>query len=157
MKRPLVLAILMVAQAGCGSGFLPEPDVTEPPLDTPVPPPPPSETPVNPPPTATGFPCDVHAVLQANCASCHAGRLYGGPNFDSRDDLFIEARDLIQVQTHPIEPGTFGALIAVALRDGTMPPYGAPVRPSMAERELVIGWVDAGMPAGDCGALIASP
>ena len=109
------------------------------------------------PSTPTGFPCDVHAVLQASCASCHAGRLYYGPNFDSRDDLFVEARDLFLVQTKPVEPGTFGEHMATALRNQAMPPYGAVAQPSAAERELVIGWIESGMPAGDCGALRATP
>ena len=57
----------------------------------------------------------------------------------------------------PVAPGTFGEHIAVALRDGTMPPYGAAPRPSAAERELVIGWIVAGMPDGDCGVLFSAP
>ena len=155
MKSVLVLAMLAMVQAGCGSELAREPegtDPTAPPIETPTPPPVDGV-----PPTPNGFPCDVHAVLQASCASCHAGRLYYGPNFDSRDDLFVEARDLFLVQSKPVEPGTFGAHMAAALRSRTMPPYGAVVQPSAAERELVIAWIEAGMPAGDCGALIASP
>lgn len=151
MKRALILAIAALAQVDCGSELAPEAEVTDPTA-------PPTETPATPPTeTAAGFPCDVHAVLQASCASCHAGRLYYGPNFDSRDDLFVEARDLFLVQTKPVEPGTFGAHMAVALRNQAMPPYGAMAQPSAAERELVVGWLESGMPAGDCGALIASP
>jgi uncharacterized membrane protein len=151
MKHVLALAIAAVAQVGCGSELAPEAEATDPTA-------PPTETPTPPPTeTAAGFPCDVHAVLQASCASCHAGRLYYGPNFDSRDDLFVEARDLFLVQSKPVEPGTFGAHMAVALRSRAMPPYGAVVQPSAAERELVIGWLESGMPAGDCGALSASP
>jgi hypothetical protein len=150
MKSVLVLVILVIAQVGCGADL--ESEMTDPTA-------PPTEMPATPPvnPTPNGFPCDVHAVLQASCASCHAGRLYYGPNFDSRDDLFVEARDLFLVQSKPVEPGTFGAHMAVALRSGAMPPYGAMVQPSVADRDLVIGWIDAGMPAGDCGALSASP
>ena len=148
MKSVLVLVVL--AMAGCGSELAPEPGMTDPTDDPPVSTPPPTET-------AAGFPCDVHAVLQASCASCHAGRLYYGPNFDSRDDLFVEAGDLFLVQSKPVEPGTFGEHLAAALRSRTMPPYGAVVQPSAAERELVIGWIAAGMLAGDCGALTASP
>ena len=150
MKRVLVLVVLAIAQ-GCDSGVTPEPGVTDPMDDTP------DDNPDDTPVVQAGFPCDVHAVLQASCASCHAGRLYYGPNFDSRDDLFVEARDLFLVQSKPVEPGTFGAHMAAALRSQTMPPYGALVQPSAAERELVIGWIEAGMPAGDCGGLIASP
>jgi len=155
MKSVLVLVILAMAPVGCGSELPPEPGETDPTAQ-------PTETPATPPvdgvpPTLNGFPCDVHAVLQASCARCHAGRLYYGPNFDSRDDLFVEARDLFLVQSKPVEPGTFGEHMAVALRNRTMPPYGAEVLPSAAERELVIGWIESGMPAGDCGALSATP
>ena len=155
MKSVSVLLVLAMAQVGCGSELAPEPgeaDPTAAPTETPAPPPVDGV-----PPTPNGFPCDVHAVLQASCASCHAGRLYYGPNFDSRDDLFVEARDLFLVQSKPVEPGTFGAHMAVALRSGAMPPYGAVAQPSAAERELVIGWIESGMPAGDCGALTATP
>jgi cytochrome c5 len=155
MKRLLVLVVLAMAQAGCGSELAPEPGVTDPTAS-------PTEMPTTPPvdgvpPTTNGFPCDVHAVLQASCASCHAGRLYYGPNFDSRDDLFVEARSLFLVESKPVEPGTFGEHMAAALRSGAMPPYGAAAQPTAADRTLVIGWIESGMPPGDCGALIASP
>ena len=149
MKRLLLLMVLVNAQVSCGAELTPETGATGPtdPTD------PTDDTPV----IQAGFPCDVHAVLQASCANCHAGRLYYGPNFDSRDDLFVEARDLFLVQSKPVAPGTFGAHMAEALRSGTMPPYGAEVQPSAADRELVIAWIGAGMPAGACGALTATP
>jgi hypothetical protein len=161
-----ILVAVVVLPLGCGSEPDPGPDVavsaTGSPTTTTALPgtsPPSASSPDGLPPTAlpptpTGFPCDVHAVLQNSCANCHAGHLYYGPNFDSRDDLFIAARDLFLVPPAAgVQPGTFGEHMATALRDGTMPPYGATVLPSAADRNLVIGWVAAGMPAGDCGML----
>src|SRR5262245_810796 len=165
-----LLAVVAIAAAGsaCDSHPLPEPDGTESPTSTPSAMPP-TETPVAPtpttdppppvvePPPATGFPCDVHAVLQAHCAHCHAGHLYYGPNFFTRDQLFLPAAELFAVKTHPIAPGTFGEHIATALRDDTMPPvYYGGTAPTVDERQLVIDWVAAGMPAGDCGALVST-
>jgi uncharacterized membrane protein len=93
-------------------------------------------------------------VLQDHCASCHvAALLYYGPTFVSRDELFLPARDLFHVGAERIGTGTFGEHVATALRDQTMPPYGALSHPTAAERQLVIDWVAAGMPAGDCGVL----
>jgi hypothetical protein len=145
MKNTWIVGLILGiagASAACGSdpSSAPDPDVTtDPVVDT----------------AATGFPCDVHAVLQATCASCHAGRLYYGPNFVTRDDLFRSARELFLAASKPVAPGTFGEHVATALRDGTMPPYGSPAMPTPAERERVISWVEAGMPAGACGALSA--
>lgn len=172
MERASIATLVFVvvaAGSGCASESGPGPEVTGSATDKPVatassadapPSPPPTmdgQPPVVEPPAPTGFPCDVHAVLQANCASCHAGHLYYGPNFDSRADLFRPAADLFSVASHPVAPGTFGEHIAVALRDGMMPPYGAPARPSAAEREVVVGWIAAGMPGGDCGVLFGAP
>jgi hypothetical protein len=146
-----ILMTAALAGAGCTSDPAADPGVTGPVTDTSVVTDPPPT--VVEPPVGNGFPCDVHAVLQASCASCHAGRLYYGPNFTSRDDLFLPARELFSVETKPIAPGSFGEHIAVSLRDRSMPPYGALKLPSDAERQLVIAWVEAGMPAGTCGTL----
>ena len=100
----------------------------------------------------------MRAVLQAYCANCHAGHLYYGPNFYTREQLFLPASDLFIVKSHPIAPGTFGEHMATALRDDMMPPaYYGRAAPTPAERQLVIDWIGAGMPAGDCGALVGAP
>jgi mono/diheme cytochrome c family protein len=148
-----LLVAVAIGQAGCGSELDSGPENTGPAPGVPEGQPPIAE----PPQEGTGFPCDVHAVLQKNCAACHAGRLYYGPNFASRDDLFLPARDLYFVHQEEVGPGTFGEHMAVVLRDDTMPPYGTVQRPSPAEREIVIAWLAAGMPAGACGTLTASP
>jgi hypothetical protein len=152
MKRASLVIVVLVGAAagpGCGSELASDSPTEAPPAPTPA---------VDAaPPAGAGFPCDVHAVLQTSCASCHAGRLYYGPNFDSRDDLLRPAAELFLVASHPVAPGTFGEHVATALREGTMPPYGAPASPSAAERERVIGWIAAGMPTGDCGGLSSAP
>jgi hypothetical protein len=144
----IVVALAMApANSGCGGEPASGSEVSDPVVS------PPTETPTAP----AGFPCDVYAVLQGSCASCHAGRLYYGPNFDSRDDLFRAATELFVVQTKPVAPGSFGEHIGVALGNHSMPPYGSPAMPSPAERNLVIAWVASGMPAGACGGLSATP
>jgi len=168
VKRPrhrspvlsLLLAVATVVGAGCGSETEPGgPDVSgQPASDPPSSEPPPSDpTPSDPTAEPTGFPCAVRAVLQDHCATCHVEHLYYGPDFRSRDDLLRPARELFLVNADKVGPGTFGEHVATALRDGAMPPYGATSLPSAAERALVIDWVAAGMPAGDCGELTRVP
>lgn len=97
----------------------------------------------------TGFPCDVREVLQANCASCHASPTYV-THFDTREDLLELGRG-----THQL-----GVEVALRLRPDAafpMPPVGAEKQPTLAERQLIDGWVQAGMPGGECGALIDTP
>ena len=148
MKNTSLIALGLIVTfvaSGCGA----EPETAPSPVVTQQPP----ETPT----AAVGFPCDVHAVLKATCASCHAGHLYYGPNFDSREDMFRPAAELFQTSLKPVAPGTLGEHLATALREGTMPPYGAPARPTPAQATLVTSWVAAGMPAGDCGGLSSTP
>jgi hypothetical protein len=173
MKRARSLSSLVtslaiaLAGAACDSDPLPGPDGNGPATSAPIatsstgaPTPTMDAPPGADQPPATGFPCDVRAVMQASCANCHAGHLYYGPNFFTRDQLFLPAADLFAVlPKDPIAPGTFGEHIATALRDDVMPPatYGVTMLPTDTERQLVIAWVDAGMPAGSCGALSSTP
>ena len=94
----------------------------------------------------TGFPCDVRDVLQANCAGCHAGGVYIR-SFASRADFL-----------QPIQGTTLlGAEVALRLRPGAqapMPPERSQKQPTAAERQLLEGWIQAGMPAGECGPLL---
>jgi len=139
MNRALVLTLFFVA---CGPEQVdPEQQVTTPPVeeqqntDTTT-----TTTPL------TGFPCDVREVLQKNCARCHAG-LYV-TNFQSRSDLL----QLTRQGNHEL-----GVEIALRLRPGAsapMPPTGEPQQPTLAERQLIDGWVQSGMPAGACGELV---
>jgi len=138
MNRALLLTLFFV---GCGPARVePEPEVSPPVVEqTPV-----VTMMVDP---LTGFPCEVREVLQKNCASCHAGAQYV-TRFTSRDDL--------------LRPGNstttqLGAEIAVRVRPGAtspMPPYGVVQQPTLAERQLIDGWIQSGMPAGACGPII---
>ena len=93
----------------------------------------------------TGFPCDVREVLQANCAGCHAGGYYV-THFSSREDLLQPARG----------DELLGAEVALRLRPDAakpMPPVSMQKQPTPAERQLIDGWIQAGMPGGACGPL----
>lgn len=132
MNRALVLTLFFV---GCGPEQV-EPEVTPPVVEqTPV-----VTTMVDP---LTGFPCEVREVLQRNCASCHAGAQYV-TRFTTRDDLLSTTTQL-------------GAEIALRVRPGAtspMPPDGVAQQPTLAERQLLDGWIQSGMPAGACGPLL---
>jgi hypothetical protein len=95
---------------------------------------------------ADGLPCDVQAILQAHCWSCHGAKPSGGaPNaLVTRDDLAAPS---------PSDPSKSNAVMAMARMVSTsapMPPKPAsPVSPS--ERATFGAWVNAGLPAGSCG------
>jgi len=88
----------------------------------------------------TGFPCDVRAALQANCASCHTGQTYA-PHFFTRDDLLQP--QLAQSLAQRLSPTA----------DYPMPPRAMERQPTAAERQVLESWIAAGMPAGECSAL----
>ncbi|MDP2272544.1 MAG: hypothetical protein Q8N23_11225 [Archangium sp.] len=135
MNRALFLTLFFAAACG-PERIAPEPE------QTPAVEPPPAMTTVDP---LTGFPCDVRQVLQANCASCHAGVQYV-VHFTTREDLKNAGHTVPHL----------GEEIAVRMRPGAtkpMPPYGMPQQPTLAERQLIDGWVQSGMPAGACGPL----
>jgi hypothetical protein len=92
----------------------------------------------------TGFPCNVRAVLQTNCAGCHAGQMYI-ESFTSRADFLTDMGD----------GTTFGqrAVSRLFSADQPMPPYGAERVPSANDRAAISAWVESGMPAGECGDL----
>jgi hypothetical protein len=93
----------------------------------------------------SGLPCDVKAMLQANCAGCHAGAVYITA-FSTRGDL---------QQTLQPQGMSLAAMAVLRLSDvvSPMPPYGVARRPTDVERDVFTTWVSAGMPAGDCGGL----
>ena len=141
MKTLLPFALLLTA---CGAGQ-PNDDL----LDS-------QSAPVNQPVTALparqtaqqfssqGFPCAVRAVLQTNCAGCHAGQVYVR-GFTSRSDFLQDQGD----------GTTFGQRVVTRLysSDRPMPPYGAESVPSPDDRATISAWVESGMPAGGCGPL----
>jgi hypothetical protein len=139
--RRLAWLMLLVA---CGVETPPgEPPATDP-KDVSAPAPPPPKTEAS---ELTGFPCDVRAVLQANCASCHTGRTYA-PIIMSRADFLRP--------TYQNDGSTYGSAAAKLVNSDTapmMPPESATVRPTAQERLVITQWVSAGMPAGACGDL----
>jgi uncharacterized membrane protein len=135
------LALLLVA--ACGVETAPATD-----LSVDVAPPAPVKTHEA---NLTGLPCDVKAVLQANCAGCHTGETYA-IEWSTRDDLLTPMWD-----GNAMTP--LGALAVQRMNSETrpMPPAGLPQRPTASERALVAAWVNAGMPGGTCGGLTAPP
>jgi len=141
VMRTLLLPIAMAAgaaAAGCGmdGGTLGDPSSI--PSSTPSP------TPLT---EETGFPCDVRAVLETNCAPCHEGNRYYNEPLTTRD-IWLTAR---------FDGMTHGQYAAARVADGEMPPPTAQTQPSSDERALLIAWVAAGMPAGACEPLTPPP
>jgi hypothetical protein len=124
MKRALLFVLV-----ACGGPELVEPPVMLPPQQQPENPQPQNPQPI------TGVPCDVQAALQANCGGCHAGQAYA-PHFVTREDLVTAGTKLTERMVDVDRP---------------MPPLGARRQPSIAERGLISGWVEQGMPGGNCG------
>ena len=128
--RTLVLlapVAAVLACAGCGSDFaggvLVDPSPSAPSDDT-------------------AFPCDVYAVLETNCAPCHAGNMYVVPL--TTRAIWLAARS----------GGTsYGQYAADQVAAEKMPPPTATTQPSAGDRALLVDWVAAGMPAGPCGPL----
>jgi len=91
------------------------------------------------PPPGAEFPCDVRAVLETNCAPCHANNAY-----------------VVALMTHDVWL-SYGQRAAALVADGKMPPPTVAVRPSVDEQGLLLAWIDAGVPAGPCGPLTPPP
>ena len=125
---PAALAAVL-ACAGCGSdfgaGLLVDPSPSSPAASD-----------------DTAFPCDVYAVLETNCAPCHAGNMYVVP-LKTRD-IWLAARS---------GGMSYGQYAADQVTAEKMPPPTAPTKPSARDRALLVDWVAAGMPAGPCGPL----
>lgn len=135
MKRGALLVVL-VAAAGC---YLP--DAVDG-LDLPPPngPGPGGGTTGG---TATALPCDVDALLTRSCRGCHGAQPSAPMALVTREHLLAAA---------PSSPSqSVGALSVARMADAArpMPPGG--LLPA-EERAVLASWVQAGMPAGDCGA-----
>ncbi len=125
---PIAMAAA-VAAAGCGmdGGTLGDP----------------SPTPLT---EENGFPCDVRAALETNCAPCHSGNMYVTPL--TMRDIWLAKR---------FDGMTTGQYAAAQVADGKMPPPTAQAQPSSSDRALLTAWVAAGMPAGACEPLTPPP
>jgi len=92
----------------------------------------------------SGFPCDVRTVLETYCAVCHVQLTYSlASPFPTRAAFVGPWGDA----------GALGQVAAAMVMTETMPPKTAPRFPTAAERQILLDWVAAGMPAGPCGPL----
>jgi uncharacterized membrane protein len=102
--------------------------------------------------TAVGLPCDVQAVFQNHCTTCHAAT----PN--SGAPMPLVTRTNLLAPSFANAAQTF-AQRAVMRMNGTpsqMPPApGTP--PTATEIAAVNAWVTAGYPAGTCGTTATPP
>jgi len=94
-----------------------------------------------------GEPCDVRAVFDAYCASCHAGPNY----YTSKAPVLTFSR--AELASTDETGSTLAERVALRLSDAKdpMPPLIYISRPTDAERALVTEWLTAGMPEGSCG------
>lgn len=95
---------------------------------------------------ADGLPCEVQAVLQDHCWSCHGPTPSGGAS-----NALVTRADL--AAPSPSDPTKSNAVMAMARMVSTsapMPPKPA-AAVSPAERAAFGSWVNAGMPVGTCG------
>jgi cytochrome c553 len=94
--------------------------------------------------TAAGLPCDVTTVL-AKCTSCHGQPPTGGAPIPlvSRDDL---------VRASDVDPSQTVVQRAVArMMDTNAPMPPKPADPATgADIATLQGWIDQGMPVGEC-------
>ena len=90
---------------------------------------------------AAGLPCEVQAVLESHCTSCHGRPLAGGA------PMALETyADLLRTKN-----GTPYATLALQrVQSGTMPPAPAGALPA-SDVATFQTWVNAGTPQGDCG------
>jgi hypothetical protein len=95
----------------------------------------------------SGFPCDVHAVLEAYCARCHTVQTYTTAYPYRTPDVWRQT----------IVAGESLGQYAVARMQAStspMPPANdTGPRPTAADIDVVARWVAAGMPDGTCGPL----
>ena len=94
----------------------------------------------------SGLPCDVSAVLVANCASCHGA---------SAAVPLLTYADLASASKN--NPGQTNAQVASArMKSATspMPPSGLLPAADVAPFDQ---WIDAGYPHGTCGSIDAGP
>jgi mono/diheme cytochrome c family protein len=86
----------------------------------------------------------ARAILQANCAGCHAGGKAAKGGFG-----FVLDRDRL-VSRQLVVPGKANASdLVLRVENGEMPPPSQKQRPTRDELEILQQWVDAGAPAFD--------
>jgi len=96
--------------------------------------------------TSGGLPCNVQAVYQTHCTSCHAATPNNGAPMPLVTRANLTAPSLVDANM------TFAQRTVVRMQSTTSPmppPPGATV--SATEIQTVQSWISAGYPAGTCG------
>jgi len=101
----------------------------------------------------SGIPCDVAAILSANCTACHGNPPVGGATGPmlTYADLTAPAKSAV---------GKNIAQLAVERMKGTLQPRMPPVpSPAVSAADIATfeAWVTAGLPMGTCGADAGPP
>lgn len=93
---------------------------------------------------ATGLPCDIRALLAANCTSCHSNPPVGGAPV-----ALVTYADLTAASTsNPAKTEAALSLERMKSTTAPMPPGGSV---SGAELAAFSAWLSAGTPQGTCG------
>lgn len=93
--------------------------------------------------TATGLPCDVDAVLQAKCRSCHGEKPRSPMSLVTYEDLVAPSKS---------DPSKSNAELSLERMKATsepMPPNKANAA-TAGELDAFAKWIAAGLPAGTC-------
>lgn len=93
---------------------------------------------------ARGLPCDVDAVLEAKCRSCHGGTPSAPMALVTYEDLAAPSK------SDPSKSNAVKAIERMKSDAAPMPPVGG--RAGAAEIGAFETWVAAGLPRGTCGA-----
>jgi mono/diheme cytochrome c family protein len=97
-----------------------------------------------------GLPCDVQAVFQSHCTTCHATT----PNSGAPISLVTRAN--LVTQANATQTYAQRAVMRMQGNPSQMPPApGTP--PNATEIQTVSSWIAAGYPAGTCGTTTSPP
>lgn len=96
---------------------------------------------------ATGMPCDVQALLQTRCVSCHSNPPVSGVPMP----LVTRANLMAPSLADPTQTFAQRALTRIQLTVGEMPPAPA-ARATAAEIQALGNWIASGYAAASCGA-----
>ncbi len=95
--------------------------------------------------TAAGLPCDVQAVYQTHCTTCHAATPVNGA------PMPLVTRANLMASSFADASMTFAQRTVVRMQSTTSPMPPAPgTRATTAEVQTVNTWISAGYPAGTC-------
>jgi mono/diheme cytochrome c family protein len=96
--------------------------------------------------TNAGLPCNVQAVYQTHCTSCHAAAPVSGA------PMPLVTRSNLTAPSFVDATMTFAQRTVVRMQSTTSPMPPAPgARVSTTEIQTVQSWISAGYPAGTCG------